>query len=147
VILPGRPGPLFPDEAGFVEASIGGLPLPVDLLELLAVVDQERPQFIEEAFLVPAVHRPMHRGIAAEFLGQLVPLAARPGAVDHAVEASPLVGAGSPPARRRVEFSQKRQEQVVPDLVGDFPDRGQCLARFVLAHAPLSQRYDFWDRF
>lgn len=59
-ILPGRLDPLFPDEAGFMETSIGGLPLPVDLLEFFAVVDQQRPNLVQDAFVIPAAHRPMH---------------------------------------------------------------------------------------
>lgn len=124
MILPGRLGPLFPDEPGFVEAPIGGLPLPVDLLKFLAVVDQERPNLVQDAFVIPAPHRSMHGGIAAESFGQVVPLAARASTIDHAIKAFPLVGSRSAHARRRVQLVHQRQEEVVPHFVGDLPDCG-----------------------
>jgi hypothetical protein len=151
--MPGsiRLGPLFSDEARFVEAPIGGLPFPVNGLQLLTVVDQQRPQLIEDPLLVPAVDRPMNRRVAAELFGQVVPLATGACSVDHAIQALALVGAGASHTRRRIKFSQQRQEQVVPHLIGGFPDRREritlrglefCLCLginlgFRLAHASI----------
>ena len=78
-------GPLFTDEACFIEAPIGGLPFPVNGLQLFAVVDQDRPQAVKDAFAVPAADGSMHRRVAAELCGQMVPLATGAGAVDHAI--------------------------------------------------------------
>ena len=93
-------GRLFIDEPGFVEAPVGGLQLfAVDGLQLFAVVDQDRPQSVEDAPPVPAAHGPMYRRVAAELFRQVVPLTAGAGAVDHAVQAPSLIRSGTRPMR------------------------------------------------
>ncbi len=137
VVLPGRLGPFFSDEAGFVQACVGGLPFPVNLPQFLAVVDQERPKLIQYPFVFPAPHRPMHGGIAAELFGQPVPLAAGARTIDHGVQAFPLVGARSPHARRRVQFTHQGQEEVLPHRIRDLPDGGQCFSCLCRFHEPI----------
>ena len=69
----------------------------------------------------------------------MVPLTAGARPVDHAVQAPALVGARAAYLAGWVKFSEQRQEQFLPQGLGDFPDRGQRLARrdliFRLAHA------------
>ena len=87
-------GPLDPpfcpvsNETGFMQTTVGGLPFPVDVLKVLAVVDQQRPDFVKDTLVVPAPDRPMHGRIAAELFGQSIPLTAGASAVDHAIKAS-----------------------------------------------------------
>lgn len=74
----------------------------------------------------------MHGRIAAELLGKMIPLATGPGAVDNPVQATPLVGAGTPHLGRWVQFGKKRSEEVLPHLVRNRPDGRQpfALVRF-----------------
>jgi hypothetical protein len=41
----------------------------MNVLKVLAVVDQQSPQFVENTFVVPATDRPMDRRVAAELVG------------------------------------------------------------------------------
>ena len=112
-------------------------------LQFLAVIDQNCPQPVEDAPRVPAADRPMHRRVAAEARRQVVPLAAGARPVDHAVQASALIGAGAAHVRRRVEFIEQREEQLLPQRIWGFPDRRQRLTLgcfrqgFRLAHASI----------
>jgi hypothetical protein len=142
--LRGSLGPPFAavsNKACFVECSIGGLPLPMNVLEVFTVVDQQRPESIENAFLLPAHESSMYGGVASELLRQLIPLASRSSTVDNPVEAFPWVRSWSSHLGSRVQVSDNRKKEMVPHGIGDFPDRSQCFAgrggakRFK-AHAP-----------
>ena len=117
--------PLFADEACLVEAPIGGLPLPMHRREFLTMVDQERPEFVEDAFVFPALEGAMYGGIVAELFWQMVPLAAGSGAVDDPVQTFPGVGAGSSHLGCRIELCKQRREELLPKRIGYFPDGWQ----------------------
>ncbi len=151
----GRLWPLFTDEAGFAHAAIGSLPFPANGLQVFAMVDQQRPQSVKDAFAVPAADRTMHCRVAAEVFRQTVPLTAGACAVDHAVQTLSLVRAGTAHTRRRVKFVDQWQEQLLPQEIGGLLDRRQRLTQrggsigytlvFKLVHASLSADHDFWD--
>jgi hypothetical protein len=65
--------------------------------EFFTMVDQERPEFVEDAFVFPAFEGAMHRGIVAELFWQMVPLAAGSGAIDDPVQTFPGIGTVSSP--------------------------------------------------
>ena len=89
------------------------------------MVDQERPEFVEEGFVFPALEGAMHGSIVAELLGQMVPLAAGSGAIEDAVQAFPGIGARSSHLGSRVEFCKQGREELLPECVGHLPDRWQ----------------------
>jgi hypothetical protein len=72
--------------------------------EFFTMVDQERPEFVEDAFVFPALEGAMHRGIVAELLRQLVPLAASSGTIEDPIQAFPGVGSRSAHLGSRVEL-------------------------------------------
>jgi hypothetical protein len=100
-----------------MQATIGGLPLPMHIGKVFTMVNQQCPDLVKNAFLVPTPQRPMHGGVTAEFFGQLIPLTARSGPIDDPVETAPLICTGSPHSRGRVKFSQQRLKKVLPHLV------------------------------
>jgi hypothetical protein len=59
-----------------MQATIRRLPLPMHVGQVLAMVDQKRPDVVEDAPLIPALQRSMHGRIAPELFGQLIPLTA-----------------------------------------------------------------------
>lgn len=123
-------GPVFfPPEPGLAQPAVGRLPLPPDLAQLVALLDQHRPDPLEDAVAAPALEPAMHRAVVAVLLGQLVPLAAAAEAEDDPVEGRPPVDA-IPAAvllrRRRGVFEQDRLDPL-PQLVGDLPDGLQRL--------------------
>ncbi len=89
------------------------------------MVDQERPEFVEDGFVFPALEGAMHRGIVAEFFWQMVPLAAGSGTVEDPVQTFSGVGAGSSHLGCRVELCKQGREELLPERVGHLPDRGQ----------------------
>ena len=108
-----------------MQATVGRLPFPVDVLKILAVVDQQSPQFVENTFVVPATDRPMYGRVAAELFRQLIPLATRSGSIEHSIQAFSLVRTGATHTRRWVKFFQQRQEHVFPQRIGNLPNRGE----------------------
>ncbi len=112
------------DETCFVKRPIGGLPLPVNVFQVFAVINQQCPERIENALLLPAREGSMHGGVASELLRQLIPLASRSSAVENPVEATSWVGPRPSPLWGGVEVLEKGGEKAVPHRIGHFPDRG-----------------------
>lgn len=91
-------------------------------LQVFTMVNQQRPEFVKDASLVPTPQSTMDRGIIAIFLRQLIPLATCSGAVEDAVQALSLVGARTPHFRRWIELGKKRSDKMLPQGIGDFPN-------------------------
>jgi hypothetical protein len=123
-------GPVFsPPEPGPAQPPVGRLPLPLDLAQLVALLDQESPDLLEDAVSAPPLEPAVHRTVVAILLGQSVPLAAAAEAEDDAVEgrapidpipAAVLLG-------RRWGVLQQDRLDPFPQFVGDLPDRLQGL--------------------
>ena len=118
-----------PNESRFMQGSVGGLPLPVNVLEVFAVVDQESPESVENAFLLPASESSMHGGVASKLLRQLIPLASCSSAVENPVEASPWIGSWPSHLGGRVKVFEEGGEETVPHRIRHFPDRGKGIPR------------------
>jgi hypothetical protein len=84
--------------------------------QLLAVVEEQGPDPVKDALALPALQRPVHRGVVAELAGQAVPLTAGAGAVDDAVQAAPRVGPWPALLLGRVELRQQWPEDLVVPL-------------------------------
>ena len=69
--------------------------MPVYALKLIALGQEDGPENIEDAFLLPAHERTVDCGSVAELKWQMVPLAARPQPKDDAVEATAGISAGT----------------------------------------------------
>jgi hypothetical protein len=123
-------GPVFfPPEPGLAQPPVGRLPFPLDLAQLVALLDQQGPDLLEDAVAAPPLEPAVHRAIVAILLGQLVPLAAAAEAEDDAVEGRPPVDPAPATVllgRRRGVFEQDRLDPL-PEGVGDLPDRLQRL--------------------
>jgi hypothetical protein len=119
----------FPPEPGLAQHPVGRLPLPVHRPEVVARLDQGRPDLLEDPVLAPPLEPAVHRAVVTELLGELVPLAAAPEAEDDPVERRPPVdplAAAVLPGRRRGVLPQDRFDPL-PEGVGDFPDGLQRL--------------------
>ena len=88
----------FPPEPGLAQHRVGRLPLPLDPAQFVALLDQHRPDLLEDAPLDPTLEPVVDRALGAEAFGQLVPLAAAPEPKDDRIEhLSPV---GDPASRR-----------------------------------------------
>lgn len=118
-------GPVFfPPEPGLAQPPVGRLPPPLHLAQLVALLDQQGPDLLEDAVAAPPLEPAVHRAVVAEPLGQLVPLAAAAEAEDDAVEGRPPVDP-VPAAvllRRQRGVLQQDRLDPLPQLVGDLPD-------------------------
>src|SRR3954451_9811554 len=63
----------FPPEPGLAQHRVGRLPLPLDPAELVALLDQHRPDLLEDAALDPALEPVVDGALGPIPLGQLVP--------------------------------------------------------------------------
>ena len=116
----------FPPEPGLTQPAVGGLPFPLDAPKFVALADQNRPDLLHHAAGTPALKPVVDGALGSELAGQLVPLATGPHPEDDAVEDQPPVGVV--PAREfpRPELLEDRLDPQ-PQVVGDFPNRGQRL--------------------
>jgi len=111
------PAPLFTDAASgnaarFAEAPISRLPVPVHALKVVALGEQDGPQDVEDAFVLPAGKGTVDAAVVAELLGQVVPLAPCPHPVDDAVEGLALIAALAACFGRRVIDGQYLLDQL-----------------------------------
>jgi len=120
--------PFFALEPSLAEATVGGLPPPIDTLKLFTIGDQSRPQRFEDSVPNPSLKPTMHRTIVPEHFRQLVPLASRPHPKDDAVERPPQIGARPTGTCRWIQIVQQGFDQV-PSFVRYLPHR---LQRYVL---------------
>ncbi len=89
------------------------------------MVDQERPEFVEDAFVFPAFEGAMYGSIIAELFGQMVPLAAGSSPIEDPVQTFLGIGSRSSHLGCRVEFCKQGHEELLPKRVGHLPDRWQ----------------------
>src|SRR3954452_18177232 len=121
----------FPPEPGLARPGIGALPIPVHRTQLGAVLDQGGPDPLHHAPFAPALEPAVDGALGAELAGQLLPLAAGAHPEDDPVEGGPPVG-GAPPGRLLGPELAEDGEDLLPQGVGDLPDRSQraCLLCF-----------------
>ena len=65
----------FGNAPRFTKAAIGGLPLPVYALKLIALGKQDGPENIEDSLLLPAAEGAVPAAVVAELQRKMVPLA------------------------------------------------------------------------
>src|SRR3954468_20191241 len=117
----------FPPEPGLAQHRIGRLPFPLDPAELVALGDEHGPDPLESPACGPPLEPVVDGALGPEPLGQLVPLAPAAHPEDDRVDHHPPVG---DPAAGRLPGPEVREDRLdpPPQVVGDFPDRGQRLA-------------------
>jgi hypothetical protein len=115
-----------PPEPGLTKPAVGGLPLPLDTPKFVARADQNLPDLLHHAAGTPALKPVVDGALGSELAGQLVPLATGPHPEDDAVEHQPPVGVAPAPQFPRPEGLEDRLDPQ-PQVVGDFPNRGQRL--------------------
>jgi hypothetical protein len=121
-------GPVFsPPGPGLAQPTVGRLPLPLDLAQLVALLDQQGPDLLEDAVAAPSLEPAVHRAVVAELLGELVPLAAATETEDDPVERRPPVDplAAAVALRRRRGVLPEDRLDPLPEGIGDFPDGRQ----------------------
>jgi hypothetical protein len=119
--------PVFsPPEPGLAQHRVGRLPLPLDPAQFVALLDQHRPDLLEDAALDPPLEPVVDGALGAIPLGQLLPLAAAAQAEDDRVEHHPPVGDPTSGGLPGPELPEDGLDPP-PEFVGDLPDRGQRL--------------------
>jgi len=103
--------------------------VPVYALQIITFGEQDGPQDVKDALVLPASEGAVDAAVIAELLGQMVPLAACAHAKDDAVEGLAWVAALASCSCGRVVDGQHLLDQL-PERVGDVPDRRQRLLRF-----------------
>ena len=98
--------------------------MPINALKLVALSEQNGPENIEDALLLPAHEGAIDGRAVAELQREMVPLAACPQAVDDAVERMASIGTRAAHAVGRIINSQDFLNQL-PEWVGSVPDRRQ----------------------
>lgn len=93
------------------------------------MLDQDRPDLLEDAIAAPSLKPAMDRAIIAELLGQAIPLATGTEAMDDAVDRLRPIDAEPPTVllRWRGRILQQDRLDDNPKLIGEFPDRLQRL--------------------
>src|SRR3954469_18058684 len=130
----------FPPEPGLAQHRVGRLPLPLHPAEFVALLDQHRPDLLEDAAFDPALEPVEDRALGAEPLRELAPLAAAAHPEDDPIEHLPPVGDVSAGGLLGPELLEDRLDPP-PEFVGDLPDGAQGLAsRFAAGHQSASCR-------
>ena len=111
------------------------------------MVDQERPNGVQDAPAFPALQRAMDRGIVAELFWQVVPLTAGSCPVQDPIEALALVSTRASRLGSRVKFVENRHDDRLPKRVRHFPNGCQrvCVRRGRRRVFHLAQDYRSQD--
>ncbi len=138
--------PLFTDAAlrdapRFAQAAVGGLPVPIYALQVIALGQENGPENIEDAFVFPAGEGAVDAAVVAELFGEVVPLTACLHSVDDAVEGLALAAALAACLGRRVIDGQYLLDHR-PERVGGVPDGWQGLL-FCLWFSGLGFQFSF----
>ena len=126
-------GPAFsPPEAGLAQHPVGRLPLPLDRPQLVAFLDQDGPDLLEDPVLAPALEPAVDRAVIAEVLGELVPLAAGAEAKDDPVDRRPPVDPGATPIAFGSRWCVLQEDRLdaLPEGIADLPDSLRRFGRF-----------------
>jgi len=130
--------PFFALEPSLAEATVGGLPPPINTIELFTIADQSRPERFEDSVPNPSLKPTMHRTIVSEHFRQLVPLTSRSHPKNDAVQRPTKIGARTTGTCRWIQIVQQGFDKL-PGFVRDLPNR---LQRYVLnpflARHPIS---------
>jgi len=105
------------------------LPLPIDRPEVVTLLDQHRPDPLEDTVAAPPLEPAVDRAVVTEMPGQLVPLASGAESEDDAVEGGTKVDAGPAAValgRWRGVLQEDRLDPL-PEVVVDLPDGPQRL--------------------
>jgi hypothetical protein len=116
----------FPPEPGLAQHRVGALPLPIDAAQLVAPLDEGRPDPFQDAALAPALEPVVDGALGAELAGELLPLAAGAHPEDDPIERRPPVGV-PPPGRLPGPGFQEDGKDLLPQGIGDLPDGAQRL--------------------
>src|SRR5262249_15969651 len=133
VFVPGLPRSVgflptfFPPNAGFAQATIGTLPVPIHTSQIVTGFDQKSPEALKNAVVAEALEPAMGGAVAAVPFGKFIPWAGATHAEDKGVEQLSQIGPRSAGGLLGVMFIQD-QLQSVPKVIRDFPDgvRGRC---------------------
>src|SRR5947209_4596294 len=122
----------FPPEPGLAQRGIGALPLPIDRTQLVALLDEDRPDPLHDPTGAPALEPIVDGALGAELAGELLPLAAGAHPEDDPVEGGPPVSGSASGRLLGPEFAEDG-EDLLPQGVGDLPNGPQ---RFGLRFPP-----------
>ena len=98
----------FPPEPGLAQHRVGRLPLPLHAADLVAFLDQDRPDLLEDPALDPPLEPVVDGALGTVPLGQSLPLAAAPHPEEDRVEHLPPLGDATTGGFLRPEFLEDR---------------------------------------
>src|SRR5487761_845018 len=124
-----------PPQTRLAQHAIGGLPVPVDPAEGVALLHQYRPEALEDALRTPALEGAMDRAIARKLPRELVPLHPAAHPVDDRIQGRAGINAGAAGPFGRIELREDGRDSG-PQVIRRPPDRRQRL--------PLARRVWHW---
>lgn len=113
---------LLPGKPRLAQTAVGGLSPTNHALNVVTLGQQDRPQDVADAFLLPADEGAVDLAVVAELFGQRVPLTARAHAKHKVVHLTALVYSKSARFGRRIVSGQHLGDGV-PDSIRHTPDR------------------------
>jgi len=116
--------PPRPPKPGFAQHAIRSLPFPLHAFQLIALFDQARPEFLEEASLTPILKAAVDCTVIPIHTWNMIPLTARAQSEDDRIEYSPPIHARATGDRRWFQSPEHRLDPF-PQVVGNFPQSGQ----------------------
>ena len=117
-----------PPQTGLAHGAVSRLPFPVHRSQFLALLNQHRPDALQNAEFNPALEGLMDGAVVSQFPGQAVPVATGAHPEYDAVQDSPRLNALAPRGLGRVHL-QNGWLNPFPQIIRDFPYRWQSLAR------------------
>ena len=114
----------------FTHSPIGCLPLPVEITQLRASLDESSPQELKDSQADPSLKCAMDRAIIWKCLRELIPLASTSHPEDNGIQCCSWINAfPSTPLGRIVLGKQGSHHH--PQFIRNMPYRGQCLPFFL----------------
>jgi hypothetical protein len=102
--------------------------------QLIALFDQARPEFLEETGLTPILKAAVDRTVIPVHAWDMIPLTAGAQSKDDRIEHAPPIHPRATGNRRWFQSPEHRFNPF-PQVVGNFPQRGQRL--LVFCHSSL----------
>jgi hypothetical protein len=115
-------------QAGFAHGGVGGLPRPIDAVQLITGLHQHRPQAVENTRLTPVLEVSMHGAVIPTCLRKAVPLASRAQPKDEAMEDASPVDSPMSLGLRGIIFVHNHLHHR-PHRIWNLPDGGHLLLR------------------